>query len=98
VPVVPILIASGQVIRSALASSLLEFYAGYTGGVFLSHWSKSAVQEQLSRVASEIQSQYEVAYVPDTLNQSGFHRIQVEVKRPGVKVRARAGYFYPSKE
>ncbi|HEV2495667.1 MAG TPA: VWA domain-containing protein [Terriglobia bacterium] len=98
VPVVPILIATGQVIRSALASSLLEFYAGYTGGVFLSHWSKSALQDQLSRIASEIQSQYELAYAPDTLNQSGFHRIQVEVKRPGMKVRARAGYFYPSKE
>lgn len=98
VPVVPILIATGQVIRSALASSLLEFYAGYTGGVFLSHWSKSALQDQLSRIASEIQSQYELAYAPDTLNQSGFHRIQVEVKRPGMKVRARAGYFYPTKE
>jgi len=98
VPVVPILIATGQIIRSALASSLLEFYAGYTGGVFLSHWSKTALQTQLSRIASEIQSQYELAYVPDTLNQAGFHRIQVEVKRPGVKVRARAGYFYPAKE
>src|SRR5438552_920125 len=100
VPVVPIMIATGQIIRSTLASSLLEFYAGYTGGVFHSHWSKTALQEQLSRIASEVHSQYELAYVPDTLSQTGqtgFHRIEVQVKRPGVKVRTRAGYFYPEK-
>ena len=84
-------------VRSTLASSLLEFYAGYTGGVFHSHWSKTALQEQLSKIASEVHSQYELAYVPDTLSQTGFHRIEVQVKRPGVKVRTRAGYFYPEK-
>lgn len=94
VPVVPIMVATGEVIRSALASSLLEFYAGYTGGVFYSHWSKKAVQEQLSKIASEIHSQYELAYIPDTLAQTGFHRIEVQVRRRGVKVRTRAGYFY----
>jgi VWFA-related protein len=97
VPVVPIMISTGQVIRSVLASSLLEFYSGYTGGVFHSHWSKTALQEQLSKIASEIHSQYELAYVPDTLSQTGFHRIEIQVKRPGVKVRTRAGYFYGEK-
>jgi len=94
IPIVPILIATGEIIRSAVASSLLEFYAGYTGGVFYSHWSKKAIQDQLNKVASEIHSQYELAYVPDTLSQTGFHRIEVRVQRPGVKVRTRAGYFY----
>jgi len=94
IPIVPIIVATGEIIRSALASSLLEFYAGYTGGVFYSHWSKRAVQDQLSKIASEIHSQYELAYVPDTLSQTGFHRIEVQVRRPGVKVRTRAGYFY----
>ncbi len=94
VPVVPILIATGEIIRSAVASSSLEYYSGYTGGVFYSHWSKKALEDQLTRIASEIHSQYELAYVPDTLNQPGFHRIEVQVRRPGVKVRARAGYFY----
>ncbi len=98
IPGVPILIATGEIIRSAMASSLLEYYAGYTGGVFYSHWSKKALEEQLTRIASEINSQYELAYVPDTLSQTGFHRIEVQVRRPGVKVRARAGYFYPGKK
>ena len=97
VPVIPIMTATGEIIRSARAKSTLEFYAGYTGGVFYSHWSSKALQNQLNRIASEIQSQYELAYVPDTMSQGGFHRIQVQVRRPGVKVRARAGYFSPEK-
>lgn len=94
IPIVDIVTATGEVIRSALASSLLEYYAGYTGGVFYKHWKKKVVEDQLSRIATEIHSQYELAYVPDTLTQSGFHRIEVRVHRPGLKVRARAGYFY----
>jgi VWFA-related protein len=94
IPVVPIMVATGEVIRSTVASSLLEFYAGYTGGVFYSHWTKKAIQDQLSRIANEIHSQYELAYVPDNLSEPGFHRIEVRVERPRVKVRTRAGYFY----
>ena len=94
VPVVPILTAAGDTIRSTLASSLLEYYAGYTGGVYQSHWTRKTLEEQLSRMATEIHSQYELAYVPDTLNEMGFHRLEVRVHRPGLKVRTRAGYFY----
>jgi VWFA-related protein len=97
IPVVPILLATGEIVRSTVVASLLEFYAGYTGGVFYSHWSKKGLQDELSKIASEIHSQYELAYVPDTLTQTGFHQIQVKVQRPGVKVRTRAGYFYQAK-
>ena len=90
---VPILTAAGEAIKSELASSLLEAYAGYTGGVYYSHWKKNALENQLNRIASEVRSQYEIAYVPDTLGQIGFHRIQVRVAPPDLKVRTRAGYF-----
>jgi VWFA-related protein len=94
VPGIDILTAAGEYIRSALASNLLEFYAGYTGGVFYSHWSNKSLQPEVSRIAAEINTQYDLAYVPDTLSQAGFHRIEVHVNRHGVKVRTRAGYFY----
>jgi VWFA-related protein len=83
-----------SILRSAVGTPPLNHYASYTGGVFHSHWSEKALQEQLSRVASEIHSQYDLAYVPNTLNQPGFHHIEVRVSRPGLKVRARAGYYY----
>jgi VWFA-related protein len=92
-PVIPFLLATGEMVRSTIAKSSLEFYAGRTGGVCYSHWSKKAVQDELSRIANEIRSQYEIAYVPHTPSENGFHRIQVRVDRSGVKVRTRAGYF-----
>jgi len=103
VPPIPIVTAAGEVIRSTLASSLLEYYCGYTGGVFDSHWSKGALQDQLNKIATEIRSQYDLAYVPNSAA-PGFHRIEVEVDRPHLRVRTRAGYFLsgekpaPSKE
>jgi hypothetical protein len=53
------------------------------------------LQDNLSRIADEIHSQYELAYVPNDLSQAGFHRIQVRVVERGLKVRARAGYYFP---
>ena len=94
-PVVPLLLASGEMIRSTISKSAMEFYAGYTGGVFYAHWSVKGVQDELNRIADEIHSQYEIAYVPHAPSQNGFHRIEVHVDRSNVKVRTRAGYFMP---
>ena len=95
-PIVPLILASGEMIRSVVAKTALEFYAGYTGGVCYARWSPSAVQDELNRIASEIQSQYEIAYVPHAPSVNGFHRIVVRVDRRGLKVRTRAGYFLGS--
>jgi VWFA-related protein len=89
-----VLSAAAALIHSTLGTPALDTYAKYTGGVFYSHWSEKALQEQLSRMASDIHSQYELAYVPETPYQPGFHRIEVHVGRPGMKVRTRAGYIY----
>jgi VWFA-related protein len=94
IPVVPILLATGETVKSLVFKSSLEYFAGYSGGVYYQKWGKSTVQEALNRIATEIHGQYELAYVPDNLNETGFHRIVVQVRRPGAKVRARAGYYY----
>jgi VWFA-related protein len=94
VPGLPILDALGETVSSELLKNALEQYAGYTGGVYYSHWSKTKLQDQLNRICSEVHTQYELAYVPSTLSESGFHRIEVRVDKPGLRVRSRAGYFY----
>lgn len=91
---VPILTAAGQTISSEFIKTSLEYYAGFTGGVYYSHWSKNKLEDQLNRIGDEVHSQYEIAYKPTTLAQNGFHRIDVEVEKPNLKLRARAGYFY----
>jgi len=91
---VPILTAAGETISSEFIKNSLEYYAGFTGGVYYSHWSSAKLQDQLDRIGDEVHSQYEIAYKPNTLAQAGFHQIVVEVEKPNLRLRARAGYFY----
>jgi VWFA-related protein len=75
------------------AKSLIEHYCMVTGGDNYSHWFEHGLQNQLQRVALEVNSQYVLAYNPTTLRQPGFHRLQVMVLEPNLRVRYRAGYF-----
>jgi VWFA-related protein len=76
------------------AKSLLHEYADLTGGIEYNHWWEGGLENQIQRIALEVNSQYVLAYAPNDLNQTGFHRLQVEVTEPNLRVRARAGYFY----
>lgn len=82
--------------QSLIFSNDAEAYAQYTGGVFFSQWSSQAIQTHLSQIAADVHSQYLLAYVPDNLSQTGFHRLEVKVTRKGVKldIRSRRGYYY----
>jgi VWFA-related protein len=91
---ISVLSAAAALIHSTLGTPALDTYAKYTGGEYYSHWSEKTLQNQVSGMASEIHSQYELAYVPETPSQPGFHRIEVKVARRGVRVRTRAGYIY----
>jgi VWFA-related protein len=82
--------------ESKVFSNDAEAYAQYTGGIFYSQWSSHALQTHLSQIAADVHSQYMLAYVPDNLSETGFHRLEVKVTRKGVKleIRTRRGYFY----
>jgi VWFA-related protein len=79
---------------SALRRNALQQYARFTGGVVYKHWKARTLQDQLQKVAVEINSQCTLTYVPSTLKKTGFHPIRVEVSNAGWHVRTRAGYFY----
>lgn len=85
---------AGRVAKSTVFGNDMQSYCRYTGGVFYKQWSSQALQVHLNEIASEIHSQYELAYVPDDLTRLGFHRIEIKVKKPDVRVRTRLGYFY----
>lgn len=96
---VPLTGAIRPAIRGAqniIFSNDAEAYAQYTGGVFYSQWSTQALQNHLSQIAADVHSQYLLAYVPDNLSETGFHRVEVKVTRKGEKlnIRTRRGYFY----
>ena len=70
---------------------LLYRIAGDTGGQFIKNTNDIAAG--LDRIHEEISSRYTLAYrSTDPSFDSGFRKIKVEVRRPGAKVVARAGY------
>ena len=89
-----VLAAAGRQALSKVIKTSLDVYTRYTGGVYYTHWSESTLQDQLNRICSEVHTQYEIAYVPSNLADSGFHAIRVQLDKPGLRVRTRAGYLY----
>ena len=52
------------------------------------------VEPVYAQVAEELRAVYTVAYYPKNQNFDGkWRRVEVRVKRPGAKIRARAGYY-----
>jgi VWFA-related protein len=92
--IVGILLGLGEEAKKPLFKSSLQYYSTYSGGISFTKWGKDTVQQYLNRIATEIHSQYELAYAPTKPIQPGFHKIEVQVRRPGAKVRARTGWFY----
>jgi VWFA-related protein len=94
IPIMSILLGLGEEAKKPIFKSSLQYFARYSGGTYFQKWGKDTVQEALNRIATEIHSQYELAYSPSNATEVGFHKIEVQVRRPGAKVRARAGWFY----
>jgi VWFA-related protein len=69
----------------------LEQIARWSGGLFYDGENRS-FQAAFEAIGGELASQYVLGYVPDQPRQPGFHRLQVEVVRPGLRVRHRPGY------
>ena len=67
-----------------------EQLAEYTGGSSIRNTND--LFGGLVRVADESSTYYLLGYQPDTAPDGKWHKLEVRVRRPGVKVRARPGY------
>ena len=75
----------------------LAVYPGYTGGRAIQN--TNAPQDVMPAVFAESQSYYVLGFTPASPNADGrYHGIKVEVKRRGVSVHPRQGYYAPSVE
>jgi VWFA-related protein len=63
-----------------------------TGGDLLPARDSGALKDTFERVVREFRTRYLLTYRPTGVPRSGWHKIEVKVKRPGVKVSARRGY------
>src|ERR1700730_2230664 len=74
--------------------SALIRYANDSGGEIFHATKEHSFEEFYSRLTEEARHQYTLAYVPRGSDRSSdYHTIEVRVKREGVDVRSRQGYF-----
>jgi VWFA-related protein len=75
-------------------SDVLRSIAENTGGRL---FQSNAPAVSMRQIVKEASAFYLLGYAPPEYPADGkFHRIKVRVKRPGVDVRARSGYFAPT--
>jgi Ca-activated chloride channel family protein len=74
--------------------SRLVDYAHDTGGDVYFAAKRAAMEEMYSRVTEQARNQYTLAYTPqDTNAASDYHSIEIRIKREGLTVDARQGYY-----
>lgn len=73
---------------------VLEEFASQTGGRAFFPYSVDDLGQSFQDIGEELRNQYSLAYVPPNRPADGsFRKIQVEVARKGLVVRARKGYY-----
>jgi VWFA-related protein len=81
-------------IRQQEIYATLDFVAQATGGQALRAGLRTAA---LAKAAGDTRSYYWLGFTPANKRDDQHHNVQVEVRRPGVKVRSRSGYVDLSK-
>ncbi|MDZ4797590.1 MAG: VWA domain-containing protein [Bryobacteraceae bacterium] len=71
----------------------VDLYTKYSGGKEYPFISQSDLERAVQKVASELHNQYLITYNPNDKSEGGYHRIRVEVARPGLSVTTRPGYW-----
>ena len=74
-----------------------EIYTRYTGGRQYAFAKQGALDRAVSEIGAELRSQYMLTYLPNNMEEAGFHTILVQVARPDLKIRTRDGYYLAGK-
>jgi VWFA-related protein len=70
-----------------------------TGGQAFFPTELKDLDASYEKVLAEIKAQYQLGYASTNLAQDGtWRKVDIKVKRPGIKLRSRKGYFAPYKE
>ena len=69
-----------------------ESHCRETGGVDFDA-QKTDLSKSFAEIEEELRSSYELAYHSPNAGDGTFHKVVVRSKRPGIVIRAKAGYF-----
>jgi VWFA-related protein len=93
----PVVDATGAGSRGRDVSNLSRFaelWADSTAGDYVS--TKRDIETFLGEVSSDFGYGYSLGFAPRDRTENAYHDLRVRLKRKGVKVRHRSGYFYRS--
>ena len=82
---------NGQMVVRSKPDSVLNRFATETGGGYFDLKKDADLSASFTRIAQELRSQYLLAFTPAALD-GKVHRLEVRVKRPGLKARSRRSY------
>ena len=82
---------NGQMVVRSKPDSILNRLAKETGGGYFDLKKDADLNASFTRIAQELRSQYLLGFSPAALD-GKVHKLEVRVKRPGLKVRSRRSY------
>jgi len=71
----------------------LKSLADATGGRMIEIESSAQIAAEFQKILRDFRSRYVLTFVPEGVTPGGYHRLEVRVKKSGMKVTARPGYF-----
>jgi VWFA-related protein len=78
-------------------SDVMKKMAEETGGRAFFPDNAEELQKAFDEIAAELRSQYSLGYTPTNTKHDGrFRKVEIKVKRPGLRVQARRGYYAPA--
>ena len=75
---------------------LLRRAAQTTGGAYLAAGPRDHLTDKFLEILAEANARYILSYQPQGVKRGGRHKLQISVRRRGVKVRGRQEYYLPS--
>ena len=71
-----------------------EAFSYFTGGRIYNFAREKALEDAITDIGKDLNSQYLLSYAPNNKDEPGFHTIRVVVNRPGLQIRTRPGYWW----
>ncbi len=90
---IPVFVDIFKAVKSLFIDDTLDVFTRFTGGKQYSFVSEKSLDRAIEGIGEELHSQYLLSYVPNNLNEGGFHEIRVVVNRGNLEVRTRPGYW-----
>jgi VWFA-related protein len=71
----------------------LQKLSGKTGGAYFEATKKETLEQTYGKIEEELRSQYSLGYTPDANARSGYRSIKIAVRKEGMVVHGREGYY-----